>query len=113
MRQMRFAHGGCPRLSMRLKTMDHSVGWSFLLSVVGGDLNWVGFVLSVGVVAAPRPLVGLLYESGSDGVSVHVTKFFNSLRIREDIEVMIARFPDKFLLAGAGEALFKNLDGGG
>jgi hypothetical protein len=44
---------------------------------------------------------------------VHVAEFLDSLGFGEDVEVMIASFPDKLFCAISGEALFDDLDYGG
>jgi hypothetical protein len=37
---------------------------------------------------------------------MHVAKLLDSLGFGEDVEVVVARFPDELVGAGAGEALF-------
>lgn len=77
-----------------------------------GDGHGMGFA-GVGVEAAPGPVFGLLDRAGGNGVLVHVVELLDDLVVLEDIEVVVARFPDELCCAGAGEALFHDLDGGG
>ena len=76
----------------------------------GGYPDWVRLVRGVCAVTAPWPVFGLLYQAGFDWVAMHVTEFFDSLSLGEDVEVVVARLPDLVFCSGAGEALFEDLN---
>jgi hypothetical protein len=73
-------------------------------------LNGLGLVGGVSVETAPGPVFRTLDYSGFDGVAMHVAELLDPLGFGEDVEVVIAGFPDKFGGAGAGETLFENLN---
>ena len=77
---------------------------------LSSDLDGVGLVGGVGVEAAPPPVSGMLDQARLDWVAMHVTKFLDSLGFGEDIEIVVAGFPDEFVGAGAGEALLEDLN---
>jgi hypothetical protein len=77
---------------------------------LSGDLDGLGFVGGVGVEAAPWPVFRTLDYSGLDGVAVHGAELLDPLGFREDVEVVIAGFPNKFGGAGTGETLLENLN---
>ena len=43
---------------------------------------------------------------------MHVAELLDSLGFSEDVEVVVARLPDKFFCADSGETLFDYLDCG-
>jgi hypothetical protein len=68
---------------------------------------------SIGAKAAPWPVFGTFNQSGFDRVAVHVAELLDSIGFGEDIEVVVARFPNKFIYAGSGEALLEDLNRSG
>ena len=83
-------------------------GWGTRL---GGDSDGVGVVGGVGLEAAPVPCAGFCDESSCDRVAVDVAELFDSLSLREDVEVVVAGLPDVVFGSGAGETLLEDLDG--
>jgi hypothetical protein len=71
----------------------------------------MGFVGGVGLEAAPRPFSGLCDEAPRDGIAVDVAELFDALSLGEDVEVVVAGFPNVVFCACAREALLENLDG--
>ena len=55
------------------------MGQPGVLTVVGGDMDWVRFVVGVGSETAPGPLVGFFDQAGFNGIAMHVAEFFDFL----------------------------------
>ena len=79
---------------------------------MGCDLDGVVFVVGVGAETAPLPLIRLFDQSGLYRIAMHVTKFFDPFGFGEDVEVVVAGFPDELFVSAAGEALLYDLDRG-
>ena len=80
--------------------------------VLSCDLDGVGLV-GVGAKAAPWPVFRTFDQASFDRVAVHVAELLDSLGFSEDIEVVIAGLPNKFVGAGSGEALLEDLNRNG
>jgi hypothetical protein len=75
-------------------------------------LDWGGEVLGVGTETAPGPVCRGGSEASTDWVLVDVVELLGSLVFCEDVEVVVAGFPDVLLRTGSGETLLDDLHGG-
>ena len=61
---------------------------------VGFDFHAAWFAVSVVAEAAPWPVFGVCYQTGSDGIAVDVSQLLYVLPVGEDVEVVVAGLPE-------------------
>ena len=59
------------------------------------------FLVGIDAEAAPLPLIWFFDQVGFNWVAMHVTKLFDLLCFREDVEVMVAGLPNEPFGSGA------------
>ncbi len=69
---------------------------------MGFDFDDSAFTCEPVAVAAPWPVFGFIDEAALDGIAVDVAKFLGELPLREDVEIVVALFPE--MLAVASES---------
>ena len=73
---------------------DEGRGGRLRIFVSEADLDGTGQAVEVGQVTGVGPVFGVSDEAPGDGVAVDVPDLFDSLGLREDVEVVVAVLPE-------------------